>query len=157
MATSIVVPGGVVPDQIDIFRALNPKHLEDGLPGDKHFVMKATHAVDDGISTAISALISLQQLRQVEVIRQFYGPDFGVAQLNVGEAIAPVTTLGIRVLQQDAPEWGQWAAAHAILTGYQVFVGQQGRRQIRDFQRHLVKLARRRYYPPGSDVARSVA
>ena len=122
------------------------------MPGDMHFVMKATHATDDGVSTGIDAAISLQEFQRLDAVRQVYGFPYGVAKLNVGELIAPVSNLGIRVLQQDAPEWGKWAGAHAIITGYQTLIGNPGKRQIRDFQRHLVKLARKLYYPAGSDV-----
>ena len=152
MASPIVVPGSEVPSESNVYRALNPKHLENGLPGDNHFVMKATHAKDDGVSTGVDSLISLQQFQRLDVVCQVYGFPYGVAKLNVGELIEPVSILGIRVVQQDAPEWGDWARAHAIITGYQTLTGNQGKRQIRDFQRHLVKLARKIYYPAGSDV-----
>ena len=152
MASPIVVPGGEVPSESNVYRALNPKHLENGLPGDMHFVMKATHARDDGVSTGVDSAISLHQFQRLDAVSQMYGFPYGVAKLNVGELIAPVSTLGIRVLQQDAPEWGEWAGAHAIITGYPTLIGNQGKRQIRDFQRHLVKLARKIYYPAGSDI-----
>jgi hypothetical protein len=150
MATStITAAGALVSHEDKIYRALNPKHFEDGLPGDNHFVMKQNHAAGDGVSTGIASLISVPQLRSIEVIRQTYGDDFGVAELAVSEVLAPVATLGISVIQQTAAEWGVFAEAHAVITGYQVLTGREGKRKIHDFQRHLVKLARRRYYPIG--------
>jgi hypothetical protein len=136
-----------------LYRALNPKHLEDGLPGDNHFVMRQTHPVGDGVSAGIVGLVSLEQLRALDAIRRVCGNDCGVAQLNVAEVLAPVGILGIAVTQRDAPEWGTFARAHAVVTGYQRLIGNAGKRQIRDFQRHLVKLARKHYYPAGMNSA----
>jgi hypothetical protein len=133
----------------ELYRALNPKHFEDGLPGDNHFVMSRKHAPGDGVSTGIADLISISQLRSLEVI-QTYGPACGIAVLNVGEVLAPVAMLGISAVQQDAPDWGEFAGAHAVITGYQVLSGNVGKRTISDFQRHLVRLARKRFYPANS-------
>jgi hypothetical protein len=71
---------------------------------------------------------------------------------GVYEVLAPVTTLGISVIQQDASDWGRFAGAHAVITGYQILHGNEGKRRIRDFQRHLVTLAGRRFYPAESDT-----
>jgi hypothetical protein len=154
MATAVVIlKGHPVPHEEKIYRALNPKHLEDGLPGENHFIMKQNHPPGDGVSTGLASLISLRELRSIEALTQLLGASFGVAELLISEAIAPVATLGITVLQQDDPSWGAHAGAHAIITGYQALKGREGKRKIQDFQRHLVRLARRRYYPSGSDFA----
>jgi hypothetical protein len=157
MATSIVIQkGGPLRQEERIFRALNPKHLEDGLPGDTHFVMKQKHAPGDGVSTGIASLISLSQLRSIDCLKELCGNSFAVAELVVSEAVAPVAAFGIGVFQQDDPEWGVHSPAHAVITGYQALKGNDGKRKIHDFQRHLVRLARRRFYPAGSDTALSV-
>lgn len=152
MATSVIKPGDPLPADAAIYRALNPKHYEDGLPGDNHFVMLRKHPHGDGLSAGIASLISISKLRSIEPIQQAYGLTCGVAELNVAEALAPVATFGISIVQKDAPDWGRFAGAHAVVTGYQVLAGNEGKRRIHDFQRHLVKLARRRFYPAGSDA-----
>jgi len=154
--TEMIEANSQVSNESSIYRALNPNHLDGGLPGDNHFVMKQNHPVDDGVSMGITALITLPQLRSIEILKQSYGDGFGVAELSVAEALAPVAGTGIRIIQQDATEWGEFARAHAILTGYQMLIGREGKRKIREFQRHIVKLARKRFYPPGSDSASSV-
>ena len=156
MATqTVIAKGGPVPPDDRIYRALNPKHLEAGLPGDGHFVMSQKHPEGDGVSTGIASLISISELRSLDVVASVCCDAFGVAELLVSEVIAPVAALGILVVQQDAPDWGRFAGAHAVITGYQTLRGNDGRRKIHDFQRHLVKLARKRYYPEGSDTATS--
>ncbi len=156
MATpSVIAKGGPVPQEECIYRALNPKHFEGTLPGDNHFVMKQNHPPGEGVSTGIASLISVSELRSIEVIKQAYGDDFAVAEFVVSDVLAPVITLGISVVQQDAAEWGAFFGAHAVITGYQALTGRDGKRRIHDFQRHLVKLARRRYYAAGSNTATS--
>jgi hypothetical protein len=157
MAASIEIrSGGPIPPEESIFRALNPKHLENGLPGDNHFVMKQNHEIGDGVSTGVVSLVSLSELRSIEALVQLCGERFGVAELSISEALAPVAPLGICVLQQDDLAWGAFSGAHAVITGYQSLKGNDGRRKIREYQRHLVKLARKRYYPQGSDSAVSI-
>jgi hypothetical protein len=126
--------------------------MQDGLPGDNHFVMPPKHPPGEGLSTGIASMISISELRSIESIQQICGNNFGIAELNVAEVLSPVFHLGISVVQQDDPVWGSYAKAHAVVTGYQALHGNQGRRHIRDFQRHLVNLARKRYYPAGSGV-----
>jgi len=156
MATpTVIAKGGPVPQEERIYRALNPKHFEGTLPGDNHFVMKQNHLPGDGVSTGIASLISVTELRSIEVIKQFCGDAFAVAELIVSDVLTPVIRLGISVMQQDDAEWGAFSGAHAVITGYQTLAGREGKRKIHDFQRHLVKLARRRYYPAGSDTATS--
>jgi hypothetical protein len=156
MATpTVIAKGSPVPAEESIYRALNPKHFEGSLPGDNHFVMKQNHPPGDGVSTGIASLITVSELRSVEAIRQFCGDSFAVAELVVLDVLAPVIALGISVIQQDDAEWGAFGGAHAVITGYQVLAGREGKRKIHDFQRHLVKLARRRYYPAGSDTPAS--
>ncbi|MGB0122802.1 MAG: hypothetical protein WA419_14115 [Silvibacterium sp.] len=152
MAVQVIEPGGAVPPEENIYRALNPRHFEDGLPVDNHFVMTRRDRLGDGVSTGITSLISLSQLRSIETIRQRYGDDFGVAELNVAEALAPVRHIGIGLLQSNAPDWGAFAGAHAVITGYQLLRGDDRKKRMQDFQRHLVQLARKRFYPAGSSV-----
>jgi hypothetical protein len=152
---TVIATGSPVPQEESIYRALNPKHFEGALPGDNHFVMSRNHPEGDGVSTGIASLISVSELRSIKVIKQLYGDAFAVAELVVSEVLAPVITLGISVIQKDAAEWGAFSGAHAVITGYQVLAGNEGKRRIHDFQRHLVKLARKRYYAAGSDTATS--
>ena len=156
MATpTVITKGGLVPQDESVYRALNPKHFEGDLPGDSHFVMPQNRPPGDGVSTGIASLITIAELRSIEAISRNYGDAFAVAELVVGEVLAPVITLGISVIQQDDAAWGAFSSAHAVITGYQVLTGREGKRKIRDFQRHLVSLARRRYYAAGSDTATS--
>lgn len=150
MAARVTTPGGPLSPDAAVYRALNPKHLEGGLPGDNHFVVNRKHPPGDGVSVGIADLISVSQLRSLRVI-QTYGQACGVAELNVGEVLAPVATLGISVLQKDALDWESFGGAHAVITGYQTLAGNFGKQARRDLQRHLVKLARKRFYPPESD------
>jgi hypothetical protein len=143
---------GLVPREERLYRALNPRHHE-GLPGDNHFVMSQSHPPGDGVSMGIASLISISELRSIEIIKKSYGDAFGVAELVVSEILAPVIAIGITVVQQDASEWGAFSGAHAVITGYQGLAGKEGKRRIQDFRRHLVKLARKRYYAAGSDTA----
>jgi hypothetical protein len=145
-----------VPREDHLYRALNPKH-HDGLPGDNHFVMSRKHAPGDGISTGIASRISVSELRSIDTIKRVCSDSFGVAELAVSEVLAPVAALGISVVQVDAIEWGIFSGAHAVITGYQVLAGNDGKRKIQEFQRHLVRLAQRRYYAAGSDTPVSVA
>jgi hypothetical protein len=154
-ASTVISKDGPVPARESVYRALNPKHFEGALPGDNHFVMPRSHAPGDGVSTGIASLISVSELRSIDVLKRAYGDAFAVAELVVSDVLAPVITLGISVIQQDSPEWGVFSGAHAVITGYQTLAGNEGKRKIRDFQRHLVKLARRRYYAAGSDTATS--
>ena len=151
MANAIVVPDAEVTVDLNLLRALNPKHYEDGLPGPNHFVMKLDAGAEDGVSTGIEALIKVDQMRGLQVIEGLCGKNCGVALLNVAEILEPVKGTEIKVIQQDAREWELFSHAHAIITGYQCFPsGSAGRKKIQEFRRHLVKLARRRYFPPGS-------
>jgi len=153
VADEIVQIRGRIPGHLNVLRALNPKHLDRGLPSDEHFVMSPKHSPDDGVSVGIQGLISLEQIRDLGVISSRYGPACAVAVLNVGEMLSAVAGTQVRVEQQDAAEWESFAKAHAIITGYQSFPpGNEGRRRIRDFQRHLVKLARLRYFPQGGSA-----
>ncbi len=157
MADAIEIhPGGPIPSGDSIYRALNPRHLENGLPGDNHFVMSQNHEVGDGVSTGVASLVSLSQIRSIDAVVLVCGDEFGVAELSIKEVLAPAAPLGICVLQQDATDWGAFSGAHAVITGYQALSGRDGRRKIHEFQRHLVKLARKKYYPQGSKTAISV-
>ncbi len=154
MATPTVISrGGPVPPDESIYRALNPKH--GTLPDDNHFVMLRGHPPGDGVSTGIASLISVSELRSLAVIKQKCGGACAVAELPVSEVLAPVAMLGISVIQQDAPDWGAFSGAHAVITGYQALTDKEGKQRIQEFQRHLVKLARKRYDPAGSDTATS--
>jgi hypothetical protein len=153
VATSAMIEEGApVPQEDRLYRALNPRH-HDGLPGDNHFVMSRKNPLGDGISTGIASLISVSELRSIDAIKNLYGGSFGVAELVVSDVLAPVAAIGISVIQRDAADWGTFSGAHAVITGYQILVGNEGKRRRQEFQRHLVKLARRRYYPAGSDAA----
>ena len=155
MATpTVIAKGGAVPPEESIYRALNPKH--GTLPGDNHFVMLRNHPPGDGVSTGVASLISVSDLRSIEVIKRAYGDAFAVAELVVSDVLAPVIALGISVIQQDAAEWGAFSGAHAVITGYHVLTGNLGKQRIHEFRRHLVKLARKRYYAVGSDTSSSV-
>lgn len=153
--STMIEKGGPVPQEDRLYRALNPKH-HDGLPGDNHFVMSRKNPPGDGISTGIASLISLAEMRSIEAIKEVCSDTFGVAELVVSEILAPVAALGICVVQNDAPDWGAFSGSHAVITGYQILAGNDGKRKIHEFQRHLVKLAQRRYYPAGSDTPVSV-
>jgi len=148
LAAPVIPPGGRVPDDCALFRALNPKHYEDGLPGDNHFVMEQSHPQDDGVSMAITELITLEQFRGLSSLTSRYGEAFGVAELNVGEILEPVQSTWISVRQKDDPLWGDCVSAHAIVTGYQMLTGASGKKRILEFQRHLVQLARKNFHPP---------
>lgn len=133
MALPVIPPGGRVPDDCALFRALNPKHYEDGLPGDNHFIMRQSDPPDDGVSMAIAELITLEQFRGLSSLTSLYGEAFGVAVLNVGEILEPVQSTWINVRQKDDPLWADFASAHAIVTGYQMLTGRPGRKRILGF------------------------
>jgi hypothetical protein len=61
-----VVPDAEVTVDLNLLRALNPKHYEDGLPGPNHFVMKLDAGAEDGVSTGIEALIKVDQMRGLQ-------------------------------------------------------------------------------------------
>lgn len=150
MADAIVKPGGNIPCHLKVLRALNPKHFVKGLPGDEHFVMSRAHDQDNGISVGVEGLISIQQLRQLSGISSRYGPCCAIAVLNTGDIVDPASRPEIKVIQQDDAEWEDFSSAHAIITGYQAFPrGAEGRKRLKDFQRHLVKLACNSFVPAG--------
>jgi len=152
VATPVIVEGGPVPPDLNVYRALNPAHMQNGLPNDEHFVMRQKHLIGDGVSLGIAALLSISEMRSIEPLRNLCGDQFGIAEINVGEAVQPVAESGISVIQQDDETWGFHRGAHAILTGYQSLQGNAGKKRISELQRHLVKLARKRFYPAGSDT-----
>lgn len=145
MADETVQINEPIASHLNLFRALNPSHLVGGLPTEQHFIMKKNRP-NDGVSTGLESLITLQQLRGLEALIH-YGKRFAVAVLNVGEVLQPVRETGIRVISRDAPEWGAHSQAHAEITGY----ASLSNKQVADFGRHLAKLARRQYYPVGSE------
>jgi hypothetical protein len=70
----------------------------------------------------------------------------------------PVQDTAIRVLQENAEDWGIFSHAHALITGQQGLPsGAAGKKMLKDFQRHLVNLASKQYFPAGSVVAQSTA
>lgn len=158
MADAIVVPGGEVPGDLNLLRAINPKHLDGkGQLCDNSFFLSRSKP-KDGVSTGIEPLITVQQLRNLQCIRKRCGEACGVAVMNVGEVLNPVQDTPIRVLQEDDEEWGCFSHAHALITGHQGLPkGDEGKKKLKDFQRHLVNLARKRYFPAGSTVEQSTA
>lgn len=158
MATAIVMPGGEVPGDLNLLRAINPKHLDDKgqLCTNSFFLSRSKPK--DGISTGIESLITIEQLRNLKCIKKRCEEVCGVAVMNVDEILKPVQDTAIRVLQEDDEEWGFFAHAHALITGHQALPsGEVGKQRLQDFQRHLVNLARKRYFPAGSIVEQSTA
>ena len=158
MANAIVVPGGEVPGDLNLLRAINPNHLDgEGQVCDNSFFMSRSKP-GDGVSVGIELLITIEQLRNLQCIRERCQEACGVAVLNVDEVLKPVQDTAIKVLQEDDEEWGCFAHAHALITGHQALPkGEVGKKKLKDFQRHLVNLARRRYFPAGSAVAKCTA
>lgn len=153
---AVITKDGPVPGSDRIYRVLNPKHFVDGKPGDNHFSMSRNHPPGEGISTGIASRISISGMRSLEVF-QSYGGAFAIANLSVSDVLMPVAAFGISVVQRDASDWGLYAEAHAVITGYQSLRGvMEGKRKLKDFQRHLVKLACKCYYPAGADAPISV-
>jgi len=107
----------------------------------------------DGISTGIELLITIEQLRNLQCIKKRCGKSCGVAVMNVDEVLKPVQDTAIKVLQENDEVWECFSHAHAIITGHQALPsGAVGKQRLKDFQRHLVNLARKRYFPAGSIV-----
>lgn len=148
MADAIVEPGGVVPDSLNILRALNPAHLQEGLPGSQHFILNK-----DGISAGIEASITADQLRSLRVLVNSYGEGFAVAVLNVREVKSPPKAIPIEVIQEAAKEWEDFSHAHAVIKS--TIHDSLSRKEREEFQRYLKKLARQRYYAQGSEEIRS--
>lgn len=153
MVTPVIAPGGEVPPDVGLYRALNPVHYENGLPGDNHFVIRRNcYLTDDGLSTGMDCRISLEQLRQISCLQEVCGPEFGVAHLEITAILEKVAEHKIPVVvrQQDDETWQEHRSAHAIVTLKQALVGNDQKKKFNDFQRYLVRLARQRFYPPSS-------
>jgi hypothetical protein len=150
LAAPVVAQGDVVGQDQTLFRALNPKHYEEGMPGENHFVLRRNDPPNDGLSTAVTSLISLDDFRTLPVLVEYLGAGFGVAELTVEEIAAKVREHGlpIRVIHSPEESWGVHRDAHAVITGHQELTGNAGRKKILDFQRFLMGLARKNFHPP---------
>jgi len=93
----------------DLFRGINPAYYHGGRLLSGVFFMKARDTKDDAPSVGIVKLISLQEFQSVTK------PGWGVSRFPVS---AP-QSLELSVEPYADPEWGQYAQAHAVITGYQ--------------------------------------
>ena len=154
MATPIVSESGrQASEDESLFRALNPKHMEDGLPSERNFPMsRKQDPPGDGVSVGVSSRVSLSELRSIPALRERCGNQFAVAELPASHALEPVRALGISVTLKHATEWGAFGHAHAVITGYRTWKDIDGKRWLHEFQRHLTKLARKRFYPQAADT-----
>lgn len=143
MASGPSVVGEIIPDNEDVYRGLNPKFVEEGVPTMDCFIMSASDPIDDGISFGRVRDISAENL-----LVALNKPSWGVAQLNVAEALAGVKATGLVIdfRQKDAADWGEHRTAHVMLTGYQSMKKQERN----DLRRHLAKLAAKKVVIPAT-------
>ena len=153
MAASI----GLQPDGT-ILRALNPRHMEQGLPGYENFPMsRRQDPPGDGLSVGFGGLLSIYDMRSISMLRDRLGVDFAIAELPIVQSLLPVAAHAIALVPSPDPNWGAFAAAHGVITGYQTWRDRDGKKRLEEFRRHLVKLARSKFYPAGSSSPVSVA
>lgn len=138
--------GEVLTNSEHVLRGLNPKHCEDGLPTEGCFIVKATDPVNDGPSYGIhlappdqeAVPLGVRQGITAEIfLTKLPNPSYGIARLNVGQALQNVIGSGVRFVQKDDEDWGEHRAAHSMMTGHQ----QLQRSTLNDLKRYLAKLA----------------
>jgi hypothetical protein len=146
VGTNIAAYGAVLGDGEDVLRGLNPIHCDGGLPTEGCFMLRRNDPPDDGPSFGIqeapaekaaTAPLGVAQGVAPGLLATLIPAGFGIARLNVGEALAEVRGRGVGFVQKDDESWGDYKDAHAMLTGYQEFRN----RDLKDLQRYLAKLA----------------
>jgi hypothetical protein len=141
----------LVPDSENLYRALNPKHYDaEGFPAENHFLLKAGAQKGEGLSAGIASEIPLESFRTLSVLEASYGPGFGVAEFNIAEALRPFRDdIGLFVEQQPEESWGEYAHAHAVITGHQhLGKNRDAKRKTWVVARHLANLARGSFNKP---------
>jgi hypothetical protein len=136
-----VVPlGEALTTEESLLRGLNPRHCEEGLPTEQCFILSRSDAVDDGPSFGIERPGGPIGERQGLTHQEFAAimrAGWGVARVNIGEALQPIQTRSVAFYQKDAENWGEHSRAHAMISGHQSFT----KGQLRELSRHLTKLA----------------
>lgn len=147
MGTELTALGEILGDGENVFRGLNPKLCEAGLPTEACFILKTRDRVNDGPSHGICsapledaprAPLGARQGVTLEVFSSLLPKqEYGVSRINVSAALAPVRDRGVAFIQRDDETWAEHARAHAMISGYQAF----GNQELKDCRRYLVKLA----------------
>lgn len=147
MGTGLAAFGEILGDGENVLRGLNPKHCEDGLPTEGCFILRRNDPPDDGPSHGIheadhdqaanSPLGAAQGISVAAFLTVLPAPDYGVARLNVGAALDPIRGREIGFVQKDDAKWGNFANAHAMVTGHQSL----SNRECKELVRHFTKLA----------------
>jgi hypothetical protein len=139
--------GAVLGDGENVLRGLNPFHCEAGLPTSACFILRRDDPPREGPSfgilqaaqeqAGISPLGAAQGIPVEAFATVLPSADWGIARLNVGAALEPIRGRMAGFVQNDEEGWGPYRAAHAMITGHQVFTD----KDRRDLQRHLAKIA----------------
>jgi hypothetical protein len=116
-----------------LYRGINPQYYENGQVLSGVFCLNKRHTLEDAPSVGIEKLIPLEKFHS------FMRPGWGVGQFP---ASVPLK-LGLTVFPLPDSEWGDFARAHAVITGYQNLTASklgEAQRALRDAVRQNVRI-----------------
>jgi hypothetical protein len=147
VGTQLANLGVLLTNGENVLRGLNPKLVDDrGLPTERCFKLVVADPFDDGPSFGILKMPPEQEsvaplgvrhgITPEQLVTVLPSANWGVARLSVSDALKEVAS-SVGFVQKDAPEWGEYHAAHCMITGHQALETQE-RNNLR---RHLTALA----------------
>lgn len=140
MGTNVVSLGEALTSEENLLRGLNPRYCEQGIPTEQCFILRRSDVVHDGPSFGVERPGGPVGERQGLTHQEFAAlmtAEYGVARVNVGEALQHIQTSSVAFYLKDAEDWGKHRGAHAMISGHQSFT----RRQLGELSRHLTQLA----------------
>jgi hypothetical protein len=132
--------GEALTTEENLLRGLNPRHCEEGLPTEQCFILRRSDMVHDGPSFGIErpgGPVGERQGLSHPEFATLMSAEYGVARVNIGQALQHIQTSSVAFYQKDAEDWGQHRRSHAMISGHQSF----SRRQLGELSRHLTQLA----------------
>jgi len=122
MAGEVAPPPVLVPTD-SLYRGINPQFYENGVVLSGVFCLKKRDTLEDSPSVGIEKLISLDKFHSL------MGTGWGVGQFPVSVP----KNLGLTLHPFPHLPWGEYADAHALITGYQSL----GKKKLGDVERAL--------------------
>jgi len=139
-----VAPPPVVVATDSLYRGINPQFYENGEVTSGVFCLKRKDTLEDSPSVGIEKLIPLDKFHSL------MGAGWGVGQFPVSVP----EHLGLTVRPLPHLPWGEYANAHAVITGYQSL----GKRKLGDVERALRDAVRQNVrIPPVSNASSSTS
>jgi len=122
MAGEVALPPALVPTD-SLYRGINPRFYENGKVLSGVFCLNKKDTLEDSPSVGIEKLIPLDKFHSL------MGAGWGVGQFPVSVP----ESLGLTLRPFPHLSWGEYANAHALITGYQSL----GKRKLGDVERAL--------------------